>query len=142
MPYEITSEFSDQIRAFLRSLSSKCSNCLRRNAVNCEDCPCRIAGILGDRMDKGAPKLTNPIDTSLHNRMEVILSQMRKARAPLRSIEIDTRDYCSKELKYATLNKLISLGKVERVKDGYFHVYSLVSKKNKKEKNNGCNKEK
>ena len=142
MPYELTPELCGQIRAFLRSLSSACANCLRRNAGNCEDCPCRIARILGDRMDKGAPKLTNPIDTSLHNRMEVILSQMRKAMAPLRSIDIDTKDYCSKELKYATLNKLISLGKVERVKDGYFHVYSLVSKKNKKEKTNGCNKEK
>lgn len=93
-------------------------------------------------MDKGTQKLRNPIDTSLHNRMEVILSQMRKARTPLRSIDIDTRDYCSKELKYATLNKLISLGKVKRVKDGYFHVYSLVSKKTKNEKTNGYNKEK
>jgi len=140
MTYALTQELYIQVRAFLRSIENGCNSCLRRNLGYCDDCDARMAKILGERMDAGVPKTTNLVDTSLTHRMDVILSQMRKAKRPLRSVDIDTQDYCSKELKRWTLNKLISLGKIKRETDGYFHVYSLVEGKTKKEKHkNGCN---
>lgn len=135
MSVSMTPELYTQLRAFVRNIANMCAGCMRRNLGYCVDCPASLADVLGKRMDAGMPISANQLDTSLTSRMDVILTQLRKAKCPLRAVDIDTRDYCSKELKHWTLNKLIALGKIRCEKDGYFHKYSIVeTKKTRKQK--------
>lgn len=129
-PYSLSPELYRQIRAFLCHLAHSCNTCLRKHMSCCDSCDAHTARIIVNRMDADFPPPPyGEIDTSLAKRMEVILDILRKANRPLRSIDIDTRDYCSKELKLWTLGRLISLGKVRRERQGYFHVYSLATEK-------------
>lgn len=141
MPYALTQELYSQVRAFLRSLAGECASCLRRNMGHCDNCYARMASVLGERMDFNSPPQTNALDYSQANRIKIVLAQLRKAGRPLRADEIDLRDYCTKELKHRTLNKMISLGKIRREKRGFFYVFILAGQK-RKENENGCNKEK
>ena len=134
MTYSLPNDLYLQVRAFLNHLASSCKSCVRKNQSCCDSCDAQTARILGEQMDSCCP---NPIqaiqvDNSLANRMAVIVNQLRTANRPLRAIDIDTRDYCSKEQKFWTLGKLISLGKIRREKQGFFHVYSLVAEKTKR----------
>lgn len=140
MTYALTQDLYIQIRSFLRTLENGCKTCLRRGIGVCDECDIKCAKALGDRMDAGIPNTDNIVDTSLKHRMDIILSQMRKAKCPMLSVEIDMRGCCSKELKSWTLGKLISLGKIKREKNGHRNVYSLVEWKENKEKQNGINK--
>ena len=131
MSVHMTEELYTQIRAFLRAVAGNCSNCMRRNMGYCYECNSRMAKVLGERMDSRLPAVPQ-VDVSIRHRTEIILAQLRKARCPLRAVDIDTSDYCSKELKHWTLNKLISQGLIKSVKDGYFRKYSLVDKPKRK----------
>lgn len=126
MNVAMTPELYTQIRAFIRTIANTCTTCMRRNLGYCTDCSARMAKVLGERMDAGMPKTTNLVDTSLAHRMDVIVAQLKKAKCPLRAVDIDTSDYCSKELKHWTLNKLVAQGIIRCEKDGYFHKYSII----------------
>lgn len=139
MQVALSRELYAQIRAFVRTAANRCKCCLKRNMGYCDTCEARRASVLGSRMDAGCPELAKGIDLSVRHRMEVIMDQMRRAQRPLLAIDIDTRDYCSKELKLWTLNKMISLGKIRCERHGRHRVYSLVGPKGKKETQHGCN---
>lgn len=125
----LSPELYTQIRAFLRTTANTCSSCMRRNTAYCHTCGVRMAKVLDGRMDESMPVETAVVDTSLNHRMEIILKQLREAKQPLRAIDIDTQNYCSKLLKHWTLNKLIKEGKIKRQKHGFFYKYSLVESK-------------
>ena len=145
---EITTELHQQIRAFLRTFEDDCRNCMKRNLGYCDDCRATVAKRIAQRMDAGLP-IYRDVDTTLMTRMAKLYAVLKKTGRPMRSIDIDISDYCSRSLKEWTLQKMISLGKIQRVKEGFFYLYSIPDRTQrktktttKKEHQNGCNQEK
>ena len=111
--------------AFIRTIGNRCTSCLRRNEENCRRCISSWANeILHDYESESVPQP----DYSLSARMMMIADALDKAGRPLLSSEIDLKQYCTKQLKRWTLQKMIRLGFVRRSKTcctSHLYRYSL-----------------
>ena len=115
--------------AFIRTIGNRCTSCLRRNEENCRRCISSWANeILHDYESESVPQP----DYSLSARMMMIADALDKAGRPLLSSEIDLKQYCTKQLKRWTLQKMIRLGFVRRTKTcGTAHLYRYSLNRNK-----------
>ncbi len=111
--------------AFIRTIGNRCTSCLRRDEESCRNCVSSWANsILRDIENETKPE----IDYSLQARMMMIVDRLDKADTPLLSSEIDLKQYCTKQLKRWTLQKMIRLGFVHRTKTcctSHLYRYSL-----------------
>ena len=129
---------NENIKAFLHDLASSCSGCLRRGQGFCETCAASRAKRLLDEITTSAERGATPkLELSYVERYAKILSIVRSSPRPLAAREIDLRDYCSKKLKYWTLRRLVSMGRLQMIFDGREYLFRIS--KHKKGKNNGSN---
>lgn len=119
--------------AFIRTVGNRCTACLRRSKENCANCISSWANsILRDIENEKPPE----IDYSLAARVMMITGALQKSNRPLASHEIHLADYCTKQLKYWTLRRMMRWGMIDRDRsrpDGAW-LYRLLPKNNKNPK--------
>lgn len=117
--------------AFIRTIGNRCTSCLRRSEEHCRNCISSWANtILRDIENEAEPQT----DYSLTARMMMIVDALDKAGRPILSSEIDLKNYCTKQLKRWTLQKMTRLGFIRREKrrGGKFsHLYRYSLNRNK-----------
>ena len=119
---------------FLKSLVGQCANCMRRH--DCDNCFVKTAKFIlhSIEADANAAVFGSP-DYTIAYRMAKIEDILRAAGRPLMSSQIDTRDICSKQLKYWTLNKLMRMRRISRFRSRKTGAWLYFIPKNKQRKN-------
>lgn len=110
--------------AYMRTLANHCNGCLR--TYNCPNCDIATAKALLKRKDEIGMRHTMLIDKpkdpySIKARYREILTILRKAGKPLRARDIVLRTTRSRNVKWWTLNRMVSKGWIwkTRVKNFY-----------------------
>ena len=110
--------------AYMRTLANSCKNCVR--TYNCANCAVAPAKQLLKRKDEIGMRHTLLIDKpkdpySLKARYREIIGILRKAGKPLRARDIVLRTTRSRNVKWWTLNRMVSKGLIwkTRIKNFY-----------------------
>ena len=110
--------------SYMRTLADHCRGCLR--TYNCPNCDIATAKALLKRKDEIGMQHTILIDKpkdpySLKARYREILTILRKAGKPLRARDIVLRTTRSRNVKWWTLNRMVSNGLIwkTRIKNFY-----------------------
>ena len=124
--------------AYMRTLAGRCSFCLR--TYNCPNCDSATAKALLKRKDEIGMRHTMLIDKpkdpySLKARYREILTILRKAGKPLRARDIVLRTTRSRNVKWWTLNRMVSKGWIwkTRIKNFYGRYEAAYYTKGKKQ---------
>ena len=120
---------------FLKSLVGQCANCMHRH--DCDNCFVKTAKFIlhSIEADANAAVFGSP-DYTIAYRMAKIEDILRAAGRPLMSSQIDTRDICSKQLKYWTLNKLMRMRRISRFRSRKTGAWLYFIPKNKHQRKN------
>lgn len=121
--------------SFIRDIANRCHDCLHKSESNCRECESRVAKLLVVEWDATRQVPKNPTEFWLPKQREkYILKILRASDRPLKAIEIDLSNYCSRANKQQSIYKLLSAKVISRRKNGKNYEYFL--NKNKDEKNN------
>ena len=129
----MTERMEKKAIGFINTIANRCQSCLRRNAENCRNCISSWANeIMADYHQEQRNAITSEIDYSLTARMMMIIDAIEKSGRQLLASEIELSDYCTKQLKYWTLTRMLNdgiLGRSRSRGDGSRYRYFIRNKK-------------
>lgn len=131
----MTPEFERDVRGFLHALAGECANCFRRNQGYCHYCYSNRAKYLLQQYAQPTPVDNPALRCDIVSRMARIVAILKKARRPLKSVEIDMKDYGTRSKKEFTLLTMIRLGKIDRRPTGDGKYEYFLKSTNTKGKN-------
>lgn len=98
---------------FISTIANRCTGCMRHAPDVCRNCISSWANeIMKSYEDDKKRELRDGrvFDYSMPARMMMIIDKIEKAGTPLLALDIDISDYCTKQLKYWTIRRMVNDG--------------------------------
>lgn len=111
--------------AFVRTIANDCTICLRRNDENCRTCRAAWANDLMKQFESE----NQTIDYSVAARCVRIIGILKSCDGPIPASMIRIDENCSRKMKNWLLTKMVRIGMIGRVRDGYLNRYEYFVKK-------------